>query len=240
MVIAIIAILAGLLLPALASAKEKAQRMKCVNAQKQIGLAAHLYAGDSSDKLPYPNWNLPWVRGWLYDPGTAGPVPKLSAAPYNANPLLAYQGGTLWQYINNMEIYRCALDKTNTTNWKNRANQLSTYVMNGALCGYGALTPPAAPAGSTYKLTDFRQDAYIMWEPEDYTKEMGDNTYNDGSSYPDLVYDFGLGRRHGKIGGIVLNVGGSVGFVKYADWAIESKDPNKNRLWCNPGSVTGH
>ncbi len=235
-VIAIIAILAGLLLPALAAAKEKAQRMKCVNSQKQLGLAVHLYAGDSSDKLPFPNWNPPWLRGWLYDPGATGTAPKLTAAPYNANPLLAYQGGTLWQYINNMEIYRCNLDKTNTTNWKNRVNQMSTYVMNGALCGYGALTP----AGSTYKLTDFRQDAYIMWEPEDTSLTIGENNYNDASSYPDPASDFGLGRRHGKIGGIVLNVGGSVGFVKYADWANEAKDPNKNRLWCNPGTTTGH
>jgi type II secretory pathway pseudopilin PulG len=51
-VIAIIAILAALLLPALSSAKEKARRTGCVNSLHQLGLALHMYGGDNNDKLP--------------------------------------------------------------------------------------------------------------------------------------------------------------------------------------------
>lgn len=51
-VIAIIGILAAMLLPALARAKQSAQRIKCTNNMRQISLAAMMYAGDNSETYP--------------------------------------------------------------------------------------------------------------------------------------------------------------------------------------------
>src|ERR1700692_211941 len=51
-VIAIIAILAALLLPALASAKRKAQSIQCMNNMRQWALGFRLYTDDNNDYVP--------------------------------------------------------------------------------------------------------------------------------------------------------------------------------------------
>jgi prepilin-type N-terminal cleavage/methylation domain-containing protein/prepilin-type processing-associated H-X9-DG protein len=51
-VISIIAILASMLLPTLGKAKARAVATACLNNQKQLGVAVHLYAGDHSDGFP--------------------------------------------------------------------------------------------------------------------------------------------------------------------------------------------
>jgi prepilin-type N-terminal cleavage/methylation domain-containing protein len=52
-VIAIIAILAAMLLPTLARAKEKGRQIACLNNLRQFGLAEKIYVGDFGDQLPH-------------------------------------------------------------------------------------------------------------------------------------------------------------------------------------------
>jgi competence protein ComGC len=49
---AVIAVLAALLLPALAKAKQRAQRINCVSNLKQVGLSFRLWGSDNDDKYP--------------------------------------------------------------------------------------------------------------------------------------------------------------------------------------------
>ena len=70
-VIGIIGILAGLLLPALSKARERGRAVKCLNNQKQIGIAFQLYADDHEHIPPgrvagYTQWDLcigPYLGG---------------------------------------------------------------------------------------------------------------------------------------------------------------------------------
>ncbi len=71
-VISIIALLVGILLPALGAARKSAQNMKCLSNLRQIGLGNTAYAFSSEDQLP-PSWVSTNRPGW--DPeGTEWPV----------------------------------------------------------------------------------------------------------------------------------------------------------------------
>ena len=59
-IVAVLAILAAMLLPALAGAHDRARRIQCVNNLKQCGLAFRIWEGDNGDKLPM---DVPLAKG---------------------------------------------------------------------------------------------------------------------------------------------------------------------------------
>jgi hypothetical protein len=163
------------------------------------------------------------VKGWLYD-ASSGTVPDLAAAPYNTDPQRAYQGGLLWEYIKTMGVYRCPLDATNKPQWRSRSQKLSSYLMNGAVDGYGKISP------KSYKTTQFRQDAIIFWQ----ALETNPGDFNDGSSGPGE----GITKLH-SVGTSVGVVDGHVEYLKTVKFNAEGNIPTKNRVYCNPGTADG-
>jgi Tfp pilus assembly protein PilE len=105
LVIAIIAILAALLLPALSSAKAKGQRVNCLNNLGQLALAVQMYVADNAGRLPENNpANAPlaqatntWVAGNMM-------------IDTQATNQVFIQQSKLYPYAPHVALFRCPAD----------------------------------------------------------------------------------------------------------------------------------
>src|SRR5579859_264463 len=139
-VIAIIAILAAMLLPALSKAKQKTQLIQCMSNTKQLTLGWIMYADDNNGAVP-PNENggsgsgngtvdttKSWVNGWLnWTPGNTDNTNE----QYLANALLG-------PYVQKqIKVYKCPADKylCQEGNPPTQMDRVRSISMNGYIEG---------------------------------------------------------------------------------------------------------
>jgi type II secretory pathway pseudopilin PulG len=108
-VIAIIAILAALLLPALAKAKTKAQQIGCLNNYRQLQFCWQMYIDDQQDNLP-PNGAMRYIASRT-DITTEANAWLLGNA-YTDTTFTNLQNGVLFRYNQSVGIYKCPGDNS--------------------------------------------------------------------------------------------------------------------------------
>lgn len=217
-VIAILAILLALLIPGMAGAREKAMRATCMSNVRQLATASVSFATDHSDRLPYPNWagagDRNFAPGWAYDANKG----------FNGN-INNLTNGALWSVLRDFKVYRCTMDPlerlptTACAAWK-----LSSYNMNGAVCGYGSSHP-------AYKMADFRSDDVMFWEASLEKFKNG----NDLAQYPNEGMEF----RHAG-GGAYASLDGHSAWISKDDFNAAAAASGRNKFWCNPANDNGH
>ena len=177
-VIAIIALLAAILLPVFARARENARRTSCMSNLKQMSLAFHLYAQDSDERLPFDRTNM------CYDPAT-------QQISYVANSTVACPSGKIkWYWVDLIDAYVKNSQIFNDPSNANRYFSGCAY-MSGAACTtpassrnfpwlyQGRLAPaidPNNPPPSTFNVRYDR--AGIAYG---YAQRFGDPLYNYGT-----------------------------------------------------------
>jgi len=136
-VIAIIAILIALLLPAVQAAREAARRIQCTNHLKQLGIALHNFENHKSE---FPIGNMGWEGGaWLGHTGFQLLLPFIEQT--QVDELVDYDrliGGGAWGQVADVQIpvYQCPSDDTKGRalwfywhTWPNGQFARSNYVM---------------------------------------------------------------------------------------------------------------
>jgi prepilin-type N-terminal cleavage/methylation domain-containing protein/prepilin-type processing-associated H-X9-DG protein len=147
LVTAILAILAGFLVPALSRGKQHARAIVCLSNSRQLGIASHFYSMDHSGALPEFTG---WLSAWSVTGSAGGSFPNGDLTT-----------GQLYPYLKHDEVYLCPTDKLTLRVKSGKRTSASTngtfvagnlparacsYAMNCILCHNNDTTRFVAPA----------------------------------------------------------------------------------------------
>ena len=121
-VIAIISILASILFPVFARAREKARMTSCMSNMRQLGMAFQMYAQDYDECWP----KAPGAWGGNPGNGVYGGWVWYSSFGMPAQGYFDVTKGSIYPYVRNPQIYICPDDSTQSG---------CSFEENGLLCG---------------------------------------------------------------------------------------------------------
>ena len=176
-VIAIIAILAAILFPVFAKARDKARQTSCLSNAKQIGTATMMYIQDYDENYPHHNWQTtttPPGGPRTYDLPGGGVYTGHVGWPLQLHP-----------YIKNLQVYTCPSDEnprqsvTGTGNWlkpfpMSYLENASIYLRTTGPLALAAINFPA----ETYWVGDGNGAHPVGFEQQGGNDPWGPNLFN--------------------------------------------------------------
>jgi len=223
-VIAIIAILAAILFPVFARAREKARMISCLSNMKQVGIALTMYTQDYDETLPDNGKNSKV-------PGSQGGC----CVPNYADPAQIKDGNIAWiirvaPYIKNTRVFQCpsAVNSWIPVSIEDSQEiwpKTSNYVLS-ILCADKKLAAIGEPARAVY-ITEWASN-----DPHAYSRPIsccrgGVNWGKIGQPWNDVPSFWGV--QHMGLGGPVLDTGQCMYNVVFADGHAKAYNPK--RLW---------
>jgi prepilin-type N-terminal cleavage/methylation domain-containing protein/prepilin-type processing-associated H-X9-DG protein len=170
-VIAIIAILASLLLPALASAKGRAQRIKCTSQMKQLGIGFFLFSADHGDQLPPTAYS---TGDYQYQLSWDDYIHRYIGGNDSEADLILGISGAISDPSLIPKILKCPADNIQIGIDYAPYSKRRTYAMNWAGPNFqittrnGALPPALYGAGVYYNMRGVASGALPDWDARGY------------------------------------------------------------------------